>query len=141
MRLSLPVAGRIYFETHLLPLLRMQGFVHEVALDLALSGRRKLSILVNLAERRDTDGALILTRMTVFNASDRRRYERELLEARAAAVAAADETRKLNESLEKKVAEAVASRMAFGARHAPAHQTVRRRGVDRQTRRAASLTR
>lgn len=106
------VAGRIYFETHLLPLLRMQGFVNEVALDLALKGQKRLSILVNVAERRDAEGALILIRMTVFNATDRRRYERELLEARAAALAAAEEIRKLNESLETRVAEAVASRMA-----------------------------
>ncbi len=30
----LNIAGRIYYETHIAPLLRMQGFFHEVALDL-----------------------------------------------------------------------------------------------------------
>ena len=111
-RSLLNVAGRIYFETHLLPLLRMQGFVNEVALDLALKNQKRLPILVNLTERRDPNGARMLIRMTVFNASDRRRYEQELLQARSAALAAAEEIRKLNESLEARVAEAVASRMA-----------------------------
>ena len=81
----LNVAGRIFYETHFAPLLRMQGFFNEVALDLVTQQGRRLPVLVNAAERRDAEGRHLFTRLTVFNATDRRRYERELVEARAVA--------------------------------------------------------
>jgi sigma-B regulation protein RsbU (phosphoserine phosphatase) len=80
----LNVAGRIFYETHFAPLLRMQGFFNEVALDLVTQQGKRLPVLVNATERRDAAGEHLFTRLTVFNATDRRRYERELVEARAA---------------------------------------------------------
>lgn len=106
----LNIAGKIYYETHFAPLLRMQGFFHEVALDLARPGRDPLPVLVNAAERTSTDGSRRLV-ITVFNATDRRRYERDLLEARRAAEAAASEVRRLNLTLEARVADEVAERL------------------------------
>ena len=84
----LNTSGRIFYETHFAPLLRMQGFFNEVALDLVAADGRKLPVLANAMERRAEDGALLFTRVTMFQAAERRRYERELLEARAAADAA-----------------------------------------------------
>ncbi|EYD74740.1 two-component sensor histidine kinase [Rubellimicrobium mesophilum DSM 19309] len=107
----LNIAGKIYYETHFAPLLRMQGFFHEVALDLVGAGGRRLPALVNAVERRDDEGRVLFIRITVFNASDRRRYEGELLEARRQAEAASAELRLLNETLEHRVEEAVAERM------------------------------
>jgi sigma-B regulation protein RsbU (phosphoserine phosphatase) len=92
----LNVAGRIFFETHFAPLLRMQGFFNEVALDLITQLGARLPVLVNATERRDADGTHLFTRLTVFNATDRRRYERELLDARAAAEATQKELQALN---------------------------------------------
>ena len=103
----LNIAGKVYFETHFAPLLRMQGFFNEVAFDLVGAGGRALPVLVNAVERRDAAGAVRLVRTTVSNASGRRRYERELLEARRAAEAAGAELRELNLTLEARVAEAV----------------------------------
>jgi phosphoserine phosphatase RsbU/P len=80
----LNIAGRIFYETHFAPLLRMQGFFNEVALDLVTQQGQRLPVLVNAAERRDATGKHLFTRLTIFNATDRRRYERELVEARAA---------------------------------------------------------
>jgi sigma-B regulation protein RsbU (phosphoserine phosphatase) len=80
----LNIAGRIFYETHFAPLLRMQGFFNEVALDLVTQPGKSLPVLVNAAERRDAEGGHLFTRLTVFNATDRRRYERELVDARAA---------------------------------------------------------
>lgn len=77
----LNIAGKIYYETHFAPLLRMQGFFHEVALDLVRADGVVMPVLVNAVERRDSTGGLRFIRMTIFNASDRRRYEAELLEA------------------------------------------------------------
>ena len=84
----LTVGGRIYYETHFQPLLRMQGFVREVAFDLKCQSGERLPVLVN-ATQRDYEGAGVITRITVFDATDRRRYERELLAARDRAEAAA----------------------------------------------------
>jgi sigma-B regulation protein RsbU (phosphoserine phosphatase) len=79
----LNIAGRIFYETHFAPLLRMQGFFNEVALDLVTKPGKSLPVLVNAAERRDAEGRHLFTRLTVFNATDRRRYERELVKDRA----------------------------------------------------------
>ena len=111
----LNIAGKVFYETHVAPLLRMQGFSNEVALDLVGAGGRALPVLVNAVERRDARGAVRFVRITVFNASDRRRYERELLEARRAAEAAGAELRGLNLTLEARVAEAVGQRVAAEA--------------------------
>ncbi len=81
----LNVPGRIFYETHFAPLLRMQGFFHEVALDLVSRSDRRLPVLANAVERRDPDGELLFTRVTLFQAAERRRYEHELVEARALA--------------------------------------------------------
>jgi sigma-B regulation protein RsbU (phosphoserine phosphatase) len=48
----LNMAGRIFYETHFAPLLRMQGFFNEVALDLVTKPGKSLPVLVNAAERR-----------------------------------------------------------------------------------------
>jgi sigma-B regulation protein RsbU (phosphoserine phosphatase) len=80
----LNIAGRIFYETHFAPLLRMQGFFNEVALDLVTQQGKRLPVLVNAADRRDATGQHLFTRLTIFNATDRRRYERELVKARAA---------------------------------------------------------
>jgi sigma-B regulation protein RsbU (phosphoserine phosphatase) len=89
----LNIAGRIFYETHFAPLLRMQGSFDEVALDLITQGGKRLPVLVNARERRASDGRHLFTRLTVFNATDRRRYERELVNARAETQAANQQLR------------------------------------------------
>ena len=79
--------GRIAFETHLAPLLRMQGHVYEIALDLLTADGEKLPTIANAAEKRAADGSHVFTRLTLFRAVDRRIFERTLLEARAKAEA------------------------------------------------------
>lgn len=78
----LTIGSRIYYETHYAPLLRMQGALNEVALELVRLGGRILPIVVNSRQKQDTDGTPLLNRITLFDATDRRRYERELLLAR-----------------------------------------------------------
>jgi len=79
--------GKIAFETHLAPLLRMQGHVHEIALDLVSLSGEKLPTIANAAEKRAADGTHLFTRLTLFKAVDRRKFERSLVEARAKAEA------------------------------------------------------
>jgi sigma-B regulation protein RsbU (phosphoserine phosphatase) len=99
----LNIAGRIFYETHFAPLLRMQGFFNEVALDLVTREGSSLPVLVNAAEKRDAEGRHLFTRLTVFNATDRRRYERELVEARAVAEAAQKELQVLNAKVQSEL--------------------------------------
>jgi serine/threonine-protein kinase RsbW len=81
----LSVGGRVFHETHLRPLLRMQGVVREIALDVVRIDGSLLPCLLNAVEVRDEDGAQVLVRATLFEATARRRYERELLAAQRAA--------------------------------------------------------
>ena len=87
LRELLNVAGQMFYETHFAPLLRMQGFFNEVALDLVTPDGNSVHVLANAAERRDANGALIFTRVTLFPATDRRRYERDLVNAKECAQA------------------------------------------------------
>lgn len=107
----LNIAGKIYYETHFAPLMRMQGFFNEVALDLVRADGTTLPVLVNAVERRDENLSPRFVRITIFNALDRRRYERELLEARRASEKANAELLELNRTLEERIAQAVEARM------------------------------
>lgn len=95
----LNVAGRIFYETHFAPLLRMQDFFDEIALDFVTRDGTKLAVLANARQRRNEDGDLVATRVAIFQATERRRYERDLVEARKAAEAARKELATLNEAL------------------------------------------
>lgn len=76
----LSVGGRIFHQTHLAPLLRMQGSVAEVKLELRRKGGDALPVIVNLAERPFQQR--ILLHAALFIAEDRDRYEQELLSQR-----------------------------------------------------------
>jgi sigma-B regulation protein RsbU (phosphoserine phosphatase) len=78
----LTVGGKLYYETHLAPLLSMQGEVGGLALELKTADGRRLPVLVNCAVKTDNGGQPLLIRTTIFDARDRRAYERELLRAR-----------------------------------------------------------
>lgn len=85
LRDVLSVGGQVFHDTHLAPLLRMQGAVREVALDVVRVDGSLLPCLVNAVEVRDDDGAPVMVRATLFEATARRRYEREILAAHRAA--------------------------------------------------------
>lgn len=84
----LSAGGRIYHETHYAPLLRMQGTVREIALELVCADGRRLPVLVNSTLEKDDEGQPIWVRTTIFDATARRQYELELLRARRNAEAA-----------------------------------------------------
>ena len=78
----LTVGSKIYYETHYAPLLRMQGFANEIALEVIRDDGRILPVMVNSRQKRDASGTPLFNRITLFDSTDRRRYERELLLAR-----------------------------------------------------------
>ena len=77
----LSVPARVFYETNISPLLRMQGNVDEVAIDVVDRHGRKIPTLVNAVERRGRDGIVLFTDFAIFKATERRRYERALVEA------------------------------------------------------------
>ena len=81
----LSFGGRIAFDTHIAPLLRLQGYVGEIALDLLDAEGGKIPVIANAAEKRGAEGEHLLTRLTLFKAVDRRKYERSLVAARTRA--------------------------------------------------------
>jgi len=85
----LTVGGRIYHETHYAPLLRMQGSVRAIAMDLLRADGTRMPVLVNAHIRTDAGGQPLAVRTTVFDAGDRKLYETELLAARRRAEQAA----------------------------------------------------
>jgi sigma-B regulation protein RsbU (phosphoserine phosphatase) len=74
--------SRLYYETHLAPLLAMQDEVGGVAVDLRAADGGRIPALLNFRVRPAGDGRTRLIRIAVFDARVRRAYERELLAAR-----------------------------------------------------------
>lgn len=78
----LPIAVRIFYESHVAPMLHIQGSVSEIALDILHTNGNKLPMLVNGTALRDDRGQVASLRFAVFTASQRRNYEQTLLHSR-----------------------------------------------------------
>jgi sigma-B regulation protein RsbU (phosphoserine phosphatase) len=100
----LNMAGRIYYETHIAPLLRMQGFYNEFAIDMVTAAGEPLQMIANAGEGRDAAGKLLFTRLVLIKATDRRRYEHELLQARDVAKTNLESERETSELREQFIA-------------------------------------
>nr|WP_255651091.1 PAS domain-containing hybrid sensor histidine kinase/response regulator [Cesiribacter sp. SM1] len=83
------IGGRMFYETHHAPLLKMQGRVNELNYDLLLKAGGVLPVLLNSIQLKDDAGVPQLNRVTVFNIIDRKKYELELLQAKKKAEEAA----------------------------------------------------
>nr|WP_253267886.1 SpoIIE family protein phosphatase [Streptomyces asoensis] len=97
----LTVGGRLYHETHFGPLLRMQGEISGIALELEAADGSRLPVLVTSTVKSGSDGQPLLIRTTVFDARDRRAYETELLRARQQAESEREELKRLNATLQQ----------------------------------------
>ncbi|MGY1748787.1 SpoIIE family protein phosphatase [Modestobacter sp. SYSU DS0511] len=81
----LTVGGRVLVQTNVVPMLRTQGVVREVALDLLRADGGTVPCLAHAVEVRDEAGRPVLIRHTLFEATVRRRYEADRLAAQRAA--------------------------------------------------------
>lgn len=93
----LTVGGRLFHQTHITPLLQLEGSVREIAAEIRCPGGDPLPVLFNASRRVTTgpNGDVPLVRVIVLDATDRRSYERELLEARREAEEALATVRRL----------------------------------------------
>lgn len=96
----LTVGGRLYHETHFGPLLRMQGDIRGIALELETADGSRLPVLVTSTVLTGDDGQPMLIRTTVFDARDRRAYENELLRARQESERERERLKRLNATLQ-----------------------------------------
>ncbi len=100
----LTVGGKLYLETHFAPLLRMQGEISAIALEIKQTDGGRMPVLVSSAIKHGSTGEPMLIRTTVFDARDRRAYEEELLRGRKAA----EEARKQAEADRARLQDALA---------------------------------
>ena len=74
--------GRMFYETHVSPMLRLQGFVREISCQLRRPRADPLPVLLNAVVRRGDTGQLLRVDYTLFDATERRLYEQSLRAAR-----------------------------------------------------------
>jgi PAS domain S-box-containing protein len=79
----LPVASRIFYQTHLFPLLKLHDGVEEVYLSLRSKGGAEIPVLVN-AVRREREG-VVVNECILMHMRQRNQYEDEILQAKRAA--------------------------------------------------------
>jgi signal transduction histidine kinase len=77
----LPSSGRIFYQTHIFPVLRIQGHIAEVYFPLLRQDRSNIPMLVNAA-RRDGD---VMYDFVFMPMNQRNQYENEILHAKALA--------------------------------------------------------
>jgi PAS domain S-box-containing protein len=78
----LTVGSRLYYETHYSPLLQIQGFAREIALEIRRADGAIRPVVASARQFRRPDGTPHLNRVALFDSTDRRSYEKELLRAR-----------------------------------------------------------
>ncbi len=74
------MGGRIFHQTHWLPMLQMQGSLSEVKFDLLHKDGRAIPMLLNAVRRKTDDGEFDEISLTI--SEERNKYEKELLFAR-----------------------------------------------------------
>lgn len=76
------IGGKIYFETHFFPLIRMQGFVKEVNFDLLRKDGSYFPALFNVDQITALHSNISSYRASVIDITDRKKYEKVLIESR-----------------------------------------------------------
>ena len=82
------IGGKIFFETHFFPLIRIQGFIKEINFDIVRKDQSTFPGLLNVNEIAGAGAGPKTYRATVFDITDRKVYENELLEAKKKAESA-----------------------------------------------------
>lgn len=97
----LTTGGRIHFETHFVPLLRMTGVLEGVTVDMLTADGTRIPMFLTANVKTSPDGSPELWRVTAVDASDRRAYERELLAQRRRAETERERARAFAETLRR----------------------------------------
>ena len=76
------IGGKIYFETHFFPLVKMQGFIKEINFDLLKKDGSYFPALLNVNQISFDEGTSSIYRASVLDITDRKKYEKVLLEGK-----------------------------------------------------------
>lgn len=79
------IGGKIYFETHFFPLIKMQGFVKEINFDLVKKDKSFFPALINVNQISNISPEALSYRASVIDISDRKKYEKVLIDNKEAA--------------------------------------------------------
>jgi sigma-B regulation protein RsbU (phosphoserine phosphatase) len=82
-------------------MLRLQGTVREIALEVVRADGSRMPVLVNAGLETEPDGNPLVTRIVLLDATERREYERELLRAKQKAEASEARARALAMTLQQ----------------------------------------
>lgn len=74
-----PIGGKVYFETHIHPLLLMQRSVEEISMELLQPDKTRVPVLLNGIIKTDSQDESTTIYYTIFDISQRKKYECELL--------------------------------------------------------------
>lgn len=96
----LTAGSRLFAETHIMPLVKMQGFVNEVSFDMRAADGMTFPVLVNIRSVQSDQEGEEYYRLTVIDYTLRKRYERELIEAKRDAESNAEMLRIANTDLQ-----------------------------------------
>lgn len=86
----LTTPGRIFYETHVAPMLHLQGHVREIACHLKGATSDTLPVLLNGVARQDAAGKIDRIDFVLFDARERASYEQALREAQQESETLAD---------------------------------------------------
>lgn len=92
----LTMGGRIFHQTHWMPLIDMQGSVSELKLDWLRADGRPIPMVLNA--RRHAPAGQVVDDVALFIARDRDKYEREILQSRKRLEAVLAESKSLQEA-------------------------------------------
>jgi sigma-B regulation protein RsbU (phosphoserine phosphatase) len=93
--------GRIYLDTHVFPMLALEGAGRELALDVVHADGTRVPVLVSANVAPQAEPGRSRIRVVVLEARDRRRYETDLLESMRTIEAARREAAELAETLQR----------------------------------------
>jgi PAS domain S-box-containing protein len=97
----LGMGGKIFFETHLIPLLQMQGEVSEINIELKGKETIRIPTLINLKRMQSQEEKKVVFRISVINITQRNLYEKELIKTRKEAEEKSQRLRELVQNLEQ----------------------------------------
>lgn len=95
------MGGKIYCQTHLLPLLQMQGELSEINLTMAGKNASTFPALLNAKKDDHKPGKMPTYSVFVVDITQRKKYESELLLERKNAEEAAEKLKQVNRDLEQ----------------------------------------
>lgn len=94
----LPIGAKIYYQTHYLPLLQIDGGVKEINFEILGKDKSKIPVLVN-SQKKTKDGSAQLIHSVVFHIAQRGLFEKELIAERKHAETLTEKLKATNQKI------------------------------------------